>query len=253
MITAQRMGTTERILTKMFKEDTGRHMLDSGGAYGRNFEHNQKIKRFADLPTGSAHVYFYEGKPSWEFSVSTFQFLKEHLDYDAQMQKKFKAWLKKNDPKEDMSYFEAVEKFTAEQADGGDRSTTNTYNYDSLFDQVIQYTEWYDNVTHIALFVHGGCDVRGGYTAPRFFRSDDGALAGDSRCTVYCNCKDRPAWDYESGCDGLRPVNEEGTNLDDYPTDVENKDAYKQGKVYVDEKHVPHCPKCGAELKVSAL
>jgi len=32
---------TADILAGMFTENTGRHMLDSGGAYGRNWEHNQ--------------------------------------------------------------------------------------------------------------------------------------------------------------------------------------------------------------------
>jgi hypothetical protein len=32
---------TQTVLLEMFQENTGAHMLDSGGAYGRNWERNQ--------------------------------------------------------------------------------------------------------------------------------------------------------------------------------------------------------------------
>ena len=36
-----RMTVTERKLTAMLQENTGRSMLDSGDAYGRNWQRNQ--------------------------------------------------------------------------------------------------------------------------------------------------------------------------------------------------------------------
>lgn len=32
---------TKHLIYEMLTENTGRHMLDSGGAYGRNWERNQ--------------------------------------------------------------------------------------------------------------------------------------------------------------------------------------------------------------------
>ena len=39
---------TAKIIYKMLTESTGKHMLDSGGAYGRHWERNQK-KSFKDF------------------------------------------------------------------------------------------------------------------------------------------------------------------------------------------------------------
>lgn len=36
-----KLTSTERVLIAMLTENTGRHMLDSGGAYGRNWERNR--------------------------------------------------------------------------------------------------------------------------------------------------------------------------------------------------------------------
>ncbi len=33
----------EELITAMLKENTGSHFLDSGGAYGRNWQRNQKV------------------------------------------------------------------------------------------------------------------------------------------------------------------------------------------------------------------
>ncbi len=43
------MNQTEKKIAEMLKENTGRHMLDSGGAYGRHWERNQD-KTFEDEP-----------------------------------------------------------------------------------------------------------------------------------------------------------------------------------------------------------
>ena len=49
------MSTNEelkQVVYSMITENTGRHMLDSGGAYGRHWERNQKLSLddFESLP-----------------------------------------------------------------------------------------------------------------------------------------------------------------------------------------------------------
>jgi hypothetical protein len=50
----------ETLIYEMMQENTGTHMLDSGGAYGRNFEHNAKktIEDFRAEPSARLEVYY---------------------------------------------------------------------------------------------------------------------------------------------------------------------------------------------------
>jgi len=72
--------------------------------------------------------------------------------------------------------------------------TSNTYNYENLLSQVLQYTwltkddDEYD--TYIMLQTHNGCDVRGGYTAPKIFRVTDRDyfLMAQSHIYSACDC-----------------------------------------------------------------
>jgi len=50
--------------------------------------------------------------------------------------------------------------------------TVNTYNGEDSLSTILQYTLFTlgeDSEVYCALFVHGGCDARAGYTAPKFF------------------------------------------------------------------------------------
>lgn len=93
----------------------------------------------------------------------------------------------------------------------GDRPmTVNTCNGEDALSQVVQYTlfqlgEWEE--VYVALFVHGGCDVRGGYTAPKFFsaggrHSEWTGILDNSRYTVGAYDEATGVstkWDYEGG------------------------------------------------------
>lgn len=74
---------TDNILYGMFVENTGRHFLDSGGAYGRNWERNQSktIQDFLDS-SGSVTAYTYHNRFDAEVYVSTFHYLRDRLDYE---------------------------------------------------------------------------------------------------------------------------------------------------------------------------
>jgi hypothetical protein len=52
--------------------------------------------------------------------------------------------------------------------------TGNSYNEDNLLSGTVQYTCFeLDGDSFVLLQIHGGCDVRGGYTAPQVFRTDE--------------------------------------------------------------------------------
>lgn len=169
---------TDRELAAMFTENTGRHMLDSGGAYGRNWERNtgRDAESFLAEPEASIEVW---SESDWYLTRSTFHFLRERLEWDADLNAELDTFAELNP---DENWFWVAENFPAYHAelhdlDAPDETnaiTVNTYNHESLLDQTLQFVQ----VNHdgegiypeyVVLQVHGGCDVRGGYTRPKVF------------------------------------------------------------------------------------
>lgn len=173
---APKLTPAQKLIIKMLKENTGRHMLDSGGAYGRNFERNEKLN-FLDTPKFIENHY----SNSINVSFNVFWYLSDHLTVTPESKKlntKFKRYMKKN---EDMYAPELMETFVSELMETSDtemltNNTVNTYNYDNLLSQVLQYVVFRNenDTTFILLQIHGGCDVRGGYTDPQVFELTGG-------------------------------------------------------------------------------
>ena len=162
--------TTKEIIYNMLTENTGSHMLDSGGAYGRNWERNQ-VKTIEDFENEPEETYIY-AKQWTELSrtVSVFHYLSQ-LDTD-EICDHFNSM-----PCNDWDA-EDVYGVSAEQWDWlntmGDvqvLNTFNTYNWDSDLSQVIQGS-WLEinGEQYLLLQIHGGCDIRGGYTDAKLFQ-----------------------------------------------------------------------------------
>lgn len=178
--------TTADVLAAMFTENTGRHMLDSGGAYGRNFERN--AGRVTDDFMAEPHGYYREYTGP---TLSTFHFLHDRLDFDAELQAEFDAYCEADD----IWGLPAAEAWVGEHFDWAS-ITVNTYNHESALDQVIQFvqvsTEGEDACFGdvVILQVHGGCDVRGGYTDPKVFRvcgEGEVGLLDDADVNIWCD------------------------------------------------------------------
>ena len=165
-------------------ENTGTHFLDSGSAYGRHWQKNQgkTIQDFINEPAVGFDLMVYkEIDGEWkrarlenfeeiEYSISVFHYLTSGalaLDHICQ---EFNAR-----PAKDWDFEKAygVSKRSGEWllsigADFG--ASFNTYNYESSLSQVLQGT--YVTIVdlhYVLLQVHGGCDVRGGYTDAKLF------------------------------------------------------------------------------------
>lgn len=306
---------TDKILFDMFVENTGRHFLDSGSAYGRNWERNQSktIQDFLDS-SGSVEGYVHENKLDACIYISTFHFLRERLDFEPglgrlmdifaesdshlesynrrnvyELREEFPAWLRERadrlyeqrsadedwdgdmtDPESDYdlrdfcSANESRSDWTIENP-----VTENTYNYDTFLDQTILFTAWQgDCDAYVVLQIHGGCDVRGGYTMPVPFRISgyDGlySFLDYSSCTVFCSeCYAGWYFDSPSGCEP-----NDYASVDDpfdisalkFESDIEASDiAKKTCHSYVDDHDIDEnsirvivatdgsvfCPCCG--------
>lgn len=144
----------------------------------------------------------------------------------------------------------------------GESFWVNTYNHQNNLSQTLQFYFWTEedpetlqgDTTYVALQIHGGADVRGGYTAPVIFEVPDEGVAildyargniSCSECAAYWYTDDAYRW-YEDG-------SARGTNLEAYPmvnaeTDEGDDDGNKgprEGVLFVDEDGNAHCPCCG--------
>lgn len=172
----------ERTIFNMLTENTGTSILDSGGAYGRNWQRNQALtlEAFRNRPEATLEIDKYErdGQAHYEASatVDVFHLLTRCLELDEAC-KAFNA-LPVDDWQSDEYYGVSAEGeawlkqrgFTETAARG-----FNTYNWCSNHSQILQghYLEDEAGDTYLLLQIHGGCDARGGYTDAKLFKLDE--------------------------------------------------------------------------------
>lgn len=181
----------KELIFKMLTENTGSHMLDSGGAYGRNWERNAKktIEDFENEPEAWLEINSYKRElddgsvkvEHWfDVTISVYHQLCNNLMLD-EVCEEFNALPVDDWAAEDFyGVSEAGEQWIRDRGfeilDRGSRDggSFNTYNWSANFTQVLQgsFLEL-DGNKYVLLQVHGGCDVRGGYTDAKLFRLKD--------------------------------------------------------------------------------
>lgn len=233
MQTTELSRTAEK-LAEMFTENTGAHMLDSGGVGGRNWERNQgkTAADFLAAPEGSVDEFC-------GLMISAFHFCHRFLEIDSMaegMTADFRAWVEKSPMKwyEDgarfYNSFGDFQDWLAEAYDIPENETEvfNTYNWENFLDQVLQGVEFaLGDVRLVALSVHGGADIRGGYSDLVVFRR--------------CEC-----WLYQSG-DASSSCNNCGLSLEVCGfVDETLWDSRGQNEVKKPEgwEVTDNCPKC---------
>ena len=169
---------TEQVIYEMLTENTGRHILDSGGDSGRAWQRNQ-VKTLEDF-RDEARVHF--DARYYDATLSTFHHLTEKLTYSEEWTQELNDYMANTD-----SYWlEMMESFP--QSMGWKLVfTDNSYNHESILSQVIQYCVYYTGEEYlVALQIHGGADVRGGYTRPRIFSMDEEYALVMEYASIYC-------------------------------------------------------------------
>lgn len=254
---------TERLLAHMFVENTGRHILDSGDAYGRHWQENQK-----NAPWNKPYL----GVTEWGYSINAYKYLLRRDELvrsrlAANVERKFYNWVERED---ESPYSCDVMRQFMRLRKGEGALLGNTYNSEyglSNLSQVLQWGEWYDRgveAQFILLQIHQGCDVRGGYTAPRVFELHSDYF-DTGEFTLYCSeCQ----WDEAESCvntadpetgkvpkEALQPWQRNHFNplADEPPTlkMVDDRRGYEYDWMYgiiLDEEHNRIlCGKCKAE------
>lgn len=162
-------------IQKLMTTPTAHHLCDSGSIYGRAYQRNAE-RDFRSEPQAKLCT-----KHDWpEVTVNTVQHLEACLEED-DLCVQFNNldcddW--------DSDFYGA----SAEQAiwleDHGfepEGDAWNSYNWDNAFDQTLQGQRFErDGEEYILLQIHGGCDVRSGYTGAKLFRVIDEYFMDDS-------------------------------------------------------------------------
>ena len=243
---------TQTVLRAMLTENTGRHMLDSGSAYGRHWEKNQG-RDFENDPVFEIDAYRAE---DWYVLISTYHALIRHVEYAPSVDKQFQAYLEDHP---DDSYLRLMEMFATEERSGtglygeGSPMMVNTYNHESSLDQTLQYVYWEQSGEgFVALQIHGGCDVRGGYTRPRIFRTEGEYFLSMDR-DIWAGCEHDHGWHsddagchFYEGTGGIEDLHEyDILSLEEYRSMEPKERKYIEDVVVVDtENDEVYCPVC---------
>ncbi len=265
------METTNEVVLGMLKENTGRHMLDSGGYGGRAWERNQTRAIEAEEPS---KLTVRGGKyPEIDVTHRTFHWLTERLQFSQKWQSAFDEYVAENDKDGREPWLALMEGFFEALAEKGHEVcrpydsvrgdpvslTDNIYNHECLLDQTLQFTcAEVDGAEVVLLQIHGGADVRGGYTAPKAFTGNgysDWAIFDYGRATISCDdygvCRANwmndggSSWWYDGGS---------GPNVLEKFKVIEHGEATEDGAVieqptkgiiYVNEQGEAFCPCCG--------
>lgn len=222
------MTTTRDIIYAMLTSNTGSHMLDSGGAYGRHWERNasKSIYDFTSEPYATLDNY-------GEVTVSLFHHLDRELSYEEELDASYLEFTKSSES----SYLEDIESWL-EYMGATEIGSYNSYNYDSALSQVIQWTEFeLDGSIYVALQIHQGCDVRGGYTRPYIFSTCDG-LAYES-ASIFCTGEEEHVYNYSNG---------EWTLEGEYSSDFTPYQLKQEAKKVGITEYIP-CYECGYPLQ----
>jgi len=170
--------STNQKLVDMLTENTGRHMLDSGGAYGRNWERNQGITldMWDSMPTATFDARWGQG------SINLYHWLKERLTYAPTMDRLFRIFSADSED----SHMADAEAFAEHMQGTPYPRAYNSYNWDNYLSQDIQWVDFiYGNEAYVLLQIHGGCDARGGYTKPVVFQPYSEMWYGDMNDMEY--------------------------------------------------------------------
>jgi hypothetical protein len=200
----------EKVIAEMLTESTGADILDSGGAYGRHWQSNRQVKDFRAQGSCMVEIcapkrYKSDRNGKWhttesgiDIQYNVFHYLTDNLEINAtarELQKRFDEYEKQPENR-DTGYLALMEDFSEILCKEGftSQGTWNTYNGESLLSQVLQIVsvantkDEYD--TYWILQIHNGCDVRGGYTAPRIFHvpNIDSTIFSDHDASSFCEC-----------------------------------------------------------------
>ena len=184
--------TTERLaqtITAMLKENTGKNFLDSGGSTNRHWQRNQLVEDFSTTEPVTWELDTYNDQTELLVTLNVYHYLMDlSLDdrciaFNSLQDSDGGDWVTNSDfygmTKSGVDY---LAELIVPNSIG---RTFNTYNDENILSQTLQGTFIdIDDEKYILLQIHGGADVRGGYTTSKLFNlggeymPNDGGITG---------------------------------------------------------------------------
>jgi len=230
----------KKAIKELLCQNTGCDILDSGGAYGRGWEKNRH-RNFDEQEAVELKVW--NDKVILQYNV--YKYLVNFLELNDKcevLQKELDEFMAREDSHSHMQDMEDFMEHKSKHDDYDLQGITNTYNYDNIISQVLQYGIIVDGEDEhfIILQIHNGCDVRGGYTKPKIFSlgCDDGesyfhmtqhdVTAHCTKCKMSWYSDDSGYNWYSDGCTGtLQELPENGQDCElKIKTDPDNNKVY---------------------------
>ena len=293
---------TEQIIKEMLTESTGKALMDSGDAYGRHWEDNQKN----GIKTGYQICDFYrdDEEQTCELipTIPIFDVLSENLQYtdkckylesflpsdiDGQLPL---FWIEEEveqgiiyNTLNDLINNQCLNQFISfdlidanfqllgstinyannlllnlhptifEENTHTGTSVSNTYNGEDFLSQGYMYIFFeYEDDPYIAISIHNGCDIRGGYTNVHIFDVgyEDDFITAQNEASIDCLHTDGEIHICESG------YHIYGSIAEEYYSHLEQKDVdkhYVYEHTYVDENKQLRCKECNGLITCSSL
>ena len=171
------MNITNEIIYEMLTESTGRNMLDSGQDDGRHWQINQK-KSIEDFENEPYLILLDQDSDYPYFQKSTYHHLVNSCTYLPNNNQHLVEWIEQdkyhwadNPEGRSLDCMSDIEQYMKEKYELETR-IINTYNGESSLTQTLQFISLGDTYESdiIALSIHNGADVRGGYTDYKIFK-----------------------------------------------------------------------------------
>ena len=260
---------TKDIVSQMLTENTGRHILDSGGSNGRHWQRNQD-RNFEAEPqtTGEFSLFtpYKTDKQSLDICIThnIYHWMIEKLNYNERVDSIFYDYAQRKS-QTDLPWEVNIENFIKRFNSSSILDTApmkeNTYNGECLLSQTLLYTQFSTDFGDlVAIQVHNGADVRGGYTKPRIFDCDesffyytDATLYAENTLdpsqTIMPFGTDNNSHSWHTS-DGYHFYGDECNDLETYDV-TDNPQLRGQGLIFVEDGKA-YSPINGAQLEASA-
>ena len=174
------MKTIEKTINKMLVQSIDKHLGDSGGAYGYQYERNRDngiLKDYKpiefDIDENNKETALYPTTPIYDFLTTcltvdkeTEQIYHDLIDICDKNNITFDYGV---DIEDELKMLGFSNTYLTTKI-----SWCNTYNYDNVLSQNILFCMFSnDDNDFVLLSIHNGCDARCGYTYPKVFKVDD--------------------------------------------------------------------------------
>lgn len=239
----------ETIIENLLNEEIGKHICDSGGAYGYQYERNRENGCLKGLNPVDEYTDEEKKERTLDITIPVFDLLTYNLTKDddtIRFEKElFKAF--EENGFEPYEIYEVSDYLKNEGADFFGIEPTgitrleyvNTYNYEEYISQTLLYVTFsFGGDDYVLLEVHNGCDVRSGYTYPQLFKIEDIEYFLMGMSDRFCECK----------C-GLNDYHIYGGDdaIDSSGDYVGEDEIYK--RTYVDDEGNVRCKECDDIIK----